>query len=165
MRINLNSISKPCVCVFQSFFFFVLFRLAWRDFVFGVAVFRMTTMELEASLYHASDNISSIMSNSGKGNNVESATNVGARRRKVRNTKVSDLLRSALLLVLFSRVHHHVSYFRWHRPHSSSGREKFSDRLCPCLLDRVVGPNVCVYIVHTPFAALQPRSSSRYTRK
>ena len=144
MRINLNSISKPCVCVFQSFFFlfFVLFRLAWHDFVFGVAVFRMTTMELEASLYHASDNISSIMSNSGKGNNVESATNVGARRRKVRNTKVSDLLRSALLLVLFSRVHHHVSYFRWHRPaerNSPTGSVRVywivsSGRMCVCTL-------------------------------
>lgn len=53
-----------------------------------VAVFRMTTMELEASLYHASDNISSIMSNGGSGKGNESA-NVGARRRKVRNC-VSD---------------------------------------------------------------------------
>ena len=51
-------------------------------FLLCVAVFRMTTMELEASLYHASDNISSIMSNSASGKSHE---NVGTRRRKVRS--------------------------------------------------------------------------------
>ncbi|XP_057364479.1 ETS-like protein pointed [Daphnia carinata] len=40
----------------------------------------MTTMELEASLYHASDNISSIMSNNANGKGHE---NVGTRRRKI----------------------------------------------------------------------------------
>ena len=42
----------------------------------------MTTMELEASLYHASDNISSIMNTNDKGHHE----NVGVRRRKVRKT-------------------------------------------------------------------------------
>jgi hypothetical protein len=44
-------------------------------------VLRMTTMELEASLYPlASDNISSIMSHSAKSHHE----NVGTRRRKVK---------------------------------------------------------------------------------
>lgn len=54
--------------------------------------FRAATMEIEASLYHAPDNISSIMSvNSGASASKAglvgaSASNVGARRRKVNRT-------------------------------------------------------------------------------
>ena len=69
----------------KEFFFFLFLNIKkWLIYI-SHTVLRMTTMELEASLYPlASDNISSIMSNSGSGKSHE---NVGTRRRKVKTQK------------------------------------------------------------------------------
>jgi hypothetical protein len=71
----------PKMFTFSQRFFFLIIFLTWNQMIY-FTVLRMTTMELEASLYPlASDNISSIMSHSAKSHHE----NVGTRRRKVKN--------------------------------------------------------------------------------